>query len=76
MFARKVDVMTKLERAIKEAEKLPDDLRDQLGEELLHFVHKYLALQDEIALGVAQLDRGETVSGDVVLAKLKARYGA
>ena len=68
--------MTKLEQAFREAEKLPADMQEQLGEDLLHFVHKRLALQREIALGVAQLDRGETIPAKVVFAELRARYGA
>ena len=67
--------MTKFERAMKEAEKLSLNEREQLGEDILHYVDKLLALRQEIAIGVAQLDRGETVPGDVVFAKMRARYG-
>ena len=68
--------MTKFERAVQAAEELPEELREKLGENLLHFVDKYLALRDDIAIGVAQLDRGETIDGEIVFAELKARYGA
>jgi len=68
--------MTKLERAVREAEQLPDDLREELGDRLLHYIHKYLALRDEIAVGLRELDAGEGLDGETVLAELKARYGA
>jgi hypothetical protein len=68
--------MTKLELAIKEAEKLSPDEQERLGDDLLHYIHKMLALRADIAIGVDQLERGDVVAGDVVLAKLRARYGA
>ena len=68
--------MTKFEKAVQEAEKLSTDVRERLGEDLLHFVDKFLALRDDIAVGVAQLDSGDTVNGEVVFAKLRARLGA
>lgn len=68
--------MTKFERAVQAAAELPEELREQLGENLLHFVDKYLALRDDIAIGVAQLDRGEIVDGEILFAELKARYGS
>ena len=70
-----MQAMTKFERAMKEAAKLSPEEREQLGEDILHYVDKLLALRQEIAIGVAQLDRGETVSGDVVFARMRARYG-
>lgn len=68
--------MTKLERAIKEAEQLPDDLREQLGEKLLHYIHKYLALRDDLDAGLRQLDAGEGLDGNEVFASLKSKYDA
>ncbi len=68
--------MTKFEKAVQEAEKLPTDVRERLGEDLLHFVDKFLALRDDVAVGIAQLDGGDTVNGEVVFAKLRARFGA
>jgi hypothetical protein len=68
--------MTKFEKAVREAERLPADVRDRLGEDILHFVDKLLALRKDIAIGVEQLDRGETVPAEVVLAELRGRYGA
>jgi hypothetical protein len=68
--------MTKLERAIKEAEQLPDNVREKLGDDLLHYIHKYLALQDALDEGLRELDAGETVDGKTLLDELKAKYGA
>jgi hypothetical protein len=68
--------MTKLERAIKEAEQLPDEVRERLGDDLLHYIHKYLALQDALDEGLRELDAGETVDGETLLSELKAQYGA
>lgn len=68
--------MTKLERAIAEAEKLPTELQEKLGDELLHSVHKLLALRDDLSAGVAELDADKGIRGEAVLSGLKARYGA
>ncbi|PSJ54879.1 hypothetical protein [Kumtagia ephedrae] len=68
--------MSKLELAVQEAEKLPEELREKLGDDLLHYIHKYLALRDEIEIGLRELDAGEVEDGETVLADLKARYGA
>lgn len=50
--------MTKLERALKAAEDLPEDLREQIGEDLLHFIDKYMVLTKDIDEGLAELDAG------------------
>jgi hypothetical protein len=68
--------MTKLERAIAEAENLPAELREELGEQLLHYIHKYLALRDDLDIGLAELDAGQGLDGSEVLSALKAKYGA
>lgn len=68
--------MTKFERAVKAAEELPDDVREELGDNLLHYIDRYLALRDDIALGVEQIERGEMVDGEIVLAKLRARFAS
>lgn len=68
--------MSKLERAVQEAEKLPEELREKLGDDLLHYIHKYLALREEIEVGLRQLDAGDVEDGEIVLADLKARYGS
>lgn len=68
--------MTKLERALVEADKLPDDVQEQLGEQLLHYIHKYLALRDDLEAGLRELDAGHGVDGQEVFGSLKAKYGA
>lgn len=68
--------MTKLERAIKEAEQLPDEVREKLGDDLLHYIHKYLALQDALDEGLRELDAGLGLDGKEVFGALKAKYGA
>ncbi|MBD0413265.1 hypothetical protein [Oryzicola mucosus] len=67
--------MTKLERALKEAEQLPDELREQLGDQLLHYIHNYLALRDDLDAGLAELDAGQMRDGKSVFASLKAKHG-
>ena len=68
--------MPKLERAIKEAEQLPDELREELGDRPLHYIHKYLVLRDELDAGIRELEAELGVDGDEVLASLKSRYSA
>jgi hypothetical protein len=68
--------MTKLERAIEEANQLPDELRDQLGEQLLHYIHKYLASRDDLDAALHEFDAGRGRDGKEVFASLKSRYGA
>ena len=68
--------MTKLERAIKEAEQLPPEMQEQLGDDLLHYIHKYLALIEDLDVGIRQLDAGDRIPAEEVFAKLRARYGA
>lgn len=67
--------MTKLERAIKEAEQLPDEVRERLGDDLLHYIHKYLALRDDLEVGLRELEAGQGLDGREVFATLKAKYG-
>lgn len=67
--------MTKFERAIEEAGKLSEDVQERLGDDLLHYIHKYLALRADLEAGLAELDAGERVSSAEVFAELKARYG-
>lgn len=68
--------MTKLERAVKAAEQLPEELREKLGDELLHFVDKYLALRDDLEAGLRELDAGQGLSVDEVFADLGRSLGA
>jgi hypothetical protein len=62
--------MTKLERALKAAEQLPAEMQERIADNLLHYVDRYLALRDDVALGVAQLDRGEWVDADFSINRL------
>ena len=62
--------MTKLERALQAIEKLPEDVQERVVEDLVHYVDKYLALRDDIAIGVAQLDRGEWVDADEAMSRI------
>lgn len=66
--------MGELELAIKEAEHLPVELQEQLGDNLLHYIHKYLALRDDLDAGIRELDAGEGLDGEQVFAELKAKY--
>jgi len=74
MMAPGVTAMSKFDRAVKAAEQLPEDLREELGEDLLHYIDKYLALAADIDIGLAQLDRGETIPGEVVFERLRAKF--
>lgn len=68
--------MTKLERAVKAAEQLPEELREKLGDDLLHFVDKYLALRDDLEAGLRELDAGQGLAVDEVFAELRQSLGA
>jgi len=68
--------MTKLENAIKAAEQLPLELREKLGEDLLHFIDKYLALRDDIEAAIAEIDAGKGIPAEEVFAELRASLGA
>ncbi|CAM5544148.1 hypothetical protein ATER59S_04383 [Aquamicrobium terrae] len=68
--------MTKLELALERAAKLPEGMQEQLGDDLLHYIDKYLTLRDLLDEGLRELDAGDVVDGETLLADLKARYGA
>jgi len=68
--------MTKLENAIKAAEQLPEELREKLGENLLHFVDKYLALRDDLEAAIVEIDAGKGIPAEEVFAELRASLGA
>lgn len=67
--------MTKFERAMQAAEQLPEELREKLGEDLLYFVDKYLALRDDIDIGLRELDAGKGIPAEIVFKRLKALFG-
>lgn len=66
--------MSKMELALRAAEKLPPEMQDKLAEDLLHYIDKYLSLQEELKIGIEQLERGEIVDGAVVFAELRAKF--
>lgn len=68
--------MTKLERAMQAAEQLPQEMQERLADNLLQYVDRYVALKKDVAIGVAQLDAGDTVDGEVVFARMRAKLGA
>lgn len=67
--------MTKLERAVAEAGSLPPELQEEIGEQLLHYIHRFLALRADLDVGLRQLDAGEGLDGDAVIAALKTHHG-
>jgi hypothetical protein len=68
--------MTKFERALVHAALLPKDMQEQLGEDILHFVDRYLALRDDLDVGIRELDAGLGIPADIVFADLRKRFGA
>ncbi|MDN2581732.1 hypothetical protein [Aquibium sp. ELW1220] len=68
--------MTKLENAIKDAERLPEELQERLGEDLLHFIDKYLALRDDLEAAIAEIDAGKGIPAEEVFAEVRASLGA
>ncbi len=68
--------MTKLERAVEAAGQLPEELREKLGDDLLHYIDRYLALRDDLEAGLRQLDAGEGLPGESVFAELRKRIGS
>lgn len=68
--------MSTLQHAFKAAEKLPNDVQEEIGERLLKYVEKYIALSDDIDAGIRQLDAGMGRPGDEVFDRLMRKYGA
>jgi len=66
--------MTKLELAIKEAQRLSPEEQERLGDDLLHYIHKAVALRADLQAGIDELDAGEGLDGRKVFEELKARY--
>jgi hypothetical protein len=67
--------MTKFELALQAAEQLPEDMRERLGDRMLRFIDKYLAMRDAIEIGVRELDAGLGIPAEVVFERLRTRYG-
>jgi predicted transcriptional regulator len=68
--------MTKLERALQAAEQLPEELREKLGDDVLHFIDRYLALRDDLDAGLRELDEGKGIAAESVFAELRRTLGA
>ena len=68
--------MTKLERALKAAEQLPEEMREKLGDDLLHYVDRYLALREDLEIGLRELDAGQGLKAETVFADLRTRFGS
>ena len=68
--------MSKLEQAVVEAQKLPEEMRERLGDDLLHYIHKYLALRDDLEKGIRELDAGLGIPAEEAFAEFGIRYGA
>jgi hypothetical protein len=47
-----------LQRAIAEVEKLPSDVQERIGRELLAHIEKLRSLRADLAKGIQSLDRG------------------
>lgn len=67
--------MTKFERAVRAAEALPPEARERLGDNVLQFVDRYLALTSDLEQGLAELDAGLGIPAEEVFAELRARIG-
>jgi hypothetical protein len=52
------DMVKTLERAIAEVERLPSDMQEKIGRELLAHVEKLRALRADLAKGIRSLDEG------------------
>jgi predicted transcriptional regulator len=68
--------MTKLERAIEEAKRLPVEEQEKLGDNVLSYVQRYLALREDLNKGLQDIEAGRVVEGKALLRDLKAKYGA
>jgi len=68
--------MTKLERALEAAEQLPAEMQEQLGDDVLHFIDRYLSLVDDLNAGLRELDEGKGIPADVVFSELRKSLGA
>jgi hypothetical protein len=52
------DMVKTLERAIAEVERLPSDMQEKIGRELLAHVEKLRSLRADLAKGIRSLDKG------------------
>jgi len=68
--------MTALEHAFKAAEKLPDNVQEEISEQILRYVEKYTALSQDLDAGIRELDAGLGRPADEVFDRLMQKYGA
>ncbi len=69
--------MTKtLERAIAAIRSLPETTQDSIGQSMLDAARRHRELNEELAEAERQLDAGEGIPAENVIADLKKRYGA
>ena len=66
-----------LERAIAEVERLPSDMQEKIGRELLAYVEKLRSLRADLAKGVRSLDEGAGRELDIedVIRRARSRNG-
>jgi hypothetical protein len=57
--AESADMVKTLERAIAEVERLPTDMQEKIGRELLAHVEKLRSLRADLAKGLQSLDDGQ-----------------
>ena len=68
--------MTKtLEKAITVIRTLPETAQDSIGQSMLDAAARHRKLNDDLVLAEAQLDAGQGIPAEEVLADLKARHG-
>ncbi len=65
-----------LERAMAEVERLPKDIQERIGRELLAHVEKLRSLRADIAKGIRSLDKGAGRELDIedVIKRARKRY--
>jgi hypothetical protein len=55
---------------------LPEEMQEQLGEDVLHFIDRYLSLVDDLNAGLRELDEGKGIPAHVVFSELRKSLGA
>ncbi len=65
-----------LERAMAEVERLPKDIQERIGRELLAHVEKLRSLRADLAKGIRSLDKGAGRELDIedVIKRARKRY--
>lgn len=65
---------TKLKTAVIAIEALPEEVQDAIADDLLARVRRHKELNEKLTAGERQLDAGEGIPAEKVIADLKARY--